>query len=518
MTSAESCYLSGMPNEIQSLLQDFGPGLTSDLISVLVENGLSSAAARKRIQRAEDDYSRMAGLRFEKNARFIYLTEQYGSRQFWDKFEKACYGSGKSYWGALTTLKAKGGVVPLSHFPRVAGTPAARKGQLSPARVLERLKAVNVLEEFEEGERAYVRYRPFFLGIENMAVSLANEIAEDVALEGIKDWARRIGFGSFGKFAIRGDEQPPQVAGITWDLTAPSYIRPLVSVSQKGVKPGFLVCDISLFGSIERPEAEAFLRKCDLASAPVGMPPIMPMIVGHVFSTDALELLKGKGILAITLRNLFGEELAQALRELVVMLTDMGARASVNPDHLLKVMNSLTQIEGGSSNLRGALFELVIGSLVKDVENGYLKTGDRRQDLVSGRKAEIDVQLDRGEQAGVLVIECKAKNANSRVSESDIRKWYGDRVPLIYSILTNGGSYKGKPFRFELWSNGDFSASGLKWLTEQPLVMDGYTVGWRDGKALKQYADKAKNTSLRTMLNDYYFHSPLRRVTANPSS
>ncbi|CCM79734.1 MULTISPECIES: hypothetical protein [Rhizobium] len=113
------------------------------------------------------------------------------------------------------------------------------------------------------------------------------------------------------------------------------------------------------------------------------------------------------------------------------------------------------------------------------------------------------------------MIECKAKNANARVSEADIRKWYGDRVPLIYSILTNGGTYKGKPFRFELWSNGEFSASGLKWLAEQPLVMIGYSVGWRDGKALKQYADKAKNTSLWTMLNDYYFHSPLSRITGN---
>ena len=501
-----------MPTEIQSLLRDFGPGLTTDLIGVLVKNGLSSATARKRIQRAAGDYNRMAGLRFEKNARFIYLAEEYGSRQFWEKFELACYGAGKSYWGALTVLKAKGGVVPLADFARVAGTPAARKAQLSPTRILDRLKAVNVLEEFEEGERAYVRYRPFFLGVENMPGSLANEIAEGVALEGIKDWARRIGLGSFGKFAIRGGKQPPQVAGITWDLTAPSYIRPLVSVSQHGAKPGFLVCDINLFGNIERPEAEAFLRKCDLAAAPAGMPPIMPMIIGHVFSAEALELLKSKGILAITLRNLFGDELAQALRELVIMLTDMGARASVDPDHLLKVMNSLTQIEGGSSNLRGALFELVIGSLVKDVEGGYLKTGDRRQDLVSGRKAEIDVQLDRGDDGGILVIECKAKNPNARVSESDIRRWYSDRVPLIYSILTNGGSYKEKHFRFELWSNGDFAASGLKWLSEQRLVSEGYTVGWRDGKSLKQYADQAKNGSLRTMLNDYYFHSALRRV------
>jgi hypothetical protein len=500
-----------MASDVQALLKKMGPTLTSDLIAALVKNGLSETAARKRVQRAQGLYQRLAGLRFEKNARFIYLPEQYGASEYWEKLEEACRRSGKSYWSAISMLKARGGIVPLEQFPRITGAPAARKGQLSSQRILERLTAVNVLEEVAEADRQYIQFHPGHYHRDSLAQVHANEIAEIIALQGIKDWARRIGFGSYGKFRLRGEDPPPVVSGITWDLAAPSYVRPLVSV-QKGVaRQGFFVCDIHLRDTIGHAQAEAIVRKCDLAAAPVNVPPIMPMIVGHVFSTEALDLLKGKGILAVSLRNLFGEELANALRDLVTMLTDFGARASVDPDHIRKVMDTLTKIEGAADNLRGALFELIIGSVVKDVEDGFLVTGERRQHS-SGRKAEIDVRLDRGTEKGILVIECKAKNPSARVSEADIKRWYQDRVPLIYSILSNDGRYTEKPFRFELWTNGEFAASGITWLKEQPMDFGSHTIGWKDGVELKRYADRVGNASLRDMLNEHYFRSAMKKV------
>jgi len=85
-------------------------------------------------------------------------------------------------------------------------------------------------------------------------------------------------------------------------------------------------------------------------------------------------------------------------------------------------------------------------------------------------------------------------------------------VPLIYSILSTGGTYTEKPSRFELWSNGQFSASGLSWLKKQKTDFDGYAIGWKDGTELKAYTDKAKNKSLRDMLNEHYFPSALKKA------
>ena len=501
-----------MANEIQTLLKTNGPGLTLEFIAALTKTGISESAARKRIQRAQAQYERFAGIRFEKNARFIYLEDQYGDQRFWEKFEKACHQAGKSYWSAIVSLKSRGGIVPLELFPRVAGTPTARKGQLSPDRILERLRKINLLEVSEVEEREYIYFKPSYYHRDSMPKLRANELAEEIALMGVKDWARKIGFGSYGQFATRYEAKSPVVSGIFWDITAPSYMRPLVSVRKGNAVPGFIVCDINLRDVIGRNEAEAFLRKCDMAAAPQKVPPILPMLVGHVFETEALALLKGKGILAITLRNLFGDELAEALRELVEMLTDLGRKISGNPDILVNVMNSLSKIQGASDNLLGDLFELVIGGIIKDVEGGYLKTGERLLDMQTGQEAEVDVQLDRGVENGVLVLECKAKKPRARVSEKDIKKWYQDRVPLIYSILSNGGTYTKKPFHFEIWSNGQFAASGLSWLKMQKTDCGGYTVGWKEGTELKAYTNKAKNKSLKDMLNEHYFRSALAKA------
>ena len=283
------------------------------------------------------------------------------------------------------------------------------------------------------------------------------------------------------------------------------HFRPLVNATGGMVKPGFMVCDINLRSVVDIDEVEAFVRKCDLASAPAGVGAIMPMLGGFVFPASGLELAKKKGILAITLENLFGSELAKSLRALIQMLTDAGATAAANPVYLMEVMSRLTKIEGAADNLRGALFELIIGSLVKDVEGGFLKTGERRLDV------EIDVQLDRGDEVGMLVIECKSKAPGARVSEKDVKRWYTNRVPRIHEVLTVGRTHS-KPFRYELWANGSFTESAIDWLKSQPQDLPSYSVGWRDGTALKEYADQAKNASLRKMLNEHYFRSALSVV------
>ena len=238
----------------------------------------------------------------------------------------------------------------------------------------------------------------------------------------------------------------------------------------------------------------------------------MPVLVADVFSQKGFELAKSKGILAVTPETLFGSELAKALRDLVRLLTDTGATAAVNPDHLSKVLKSLTRIEGASANIRGALFELVVGSLVKDVEGGSLKTGFKVANLSTGEKAEIDVHLDKDIHAGFLIVECKAKNPGGRVSEKEVKRWYDNRVPLIHRILNTGFKEVERPFHFELWTNGIFAASALEWLERQPKECDGYTVDWREGAALKTYADRASNVSLREMLREHYFRNPLTSI------
>ena len=122
------------------------------------------------------------------------------------------------------------------------------------------------------------------------------------------------------------------------------------------------------------------------------------------------------------------------------------------------------------------------------------------------------MQLDRGAKDGILVIECKSKIPGARATLAEVKKWYEDRVPLIHSILSHGGEYTDKPFRFEFWTNGPINDDAVEWLEGQTLEFDNYTIGWSDGQDVKDYADRSDTPVLRKILKEHYFHHALSKV------
>ncbi len=159
------------------------------------------------------------------------------------------------------------------------------------------------------------------------------------------------------------------------------------------------------------------------------------------------------------------------------------------------------------------MFEIIVGSLVKDVEGGYLRSGEKWKDYETGRTAETDVLLDRPDDKGPLVIECKAKIPGARVNLDEVQKWRDDRVPLLHKIFKTDGRLSGKHVTFELWTNGPIGADALEWLTAHPIAKD-YSVGWKDGDAMKPYVEKASIASIRRAMSEHYFHHPLAKIAA----
>lgn len=177
-------------------------------------------------------------------------------------------------------------------------------------------------------------------------------------------------------------------------------------------------------------------------------------------------------------------------------------------------MAELTKIEGAANNLRGALFELAIGSLVKDVEDGFVRTGYEITNYLSGRKAEIDVLLDKPDEKTSLVLECKAKTPGSKVSLAEVQKWYSDRVPLIGETLRQDRHYLDKKLVFEMWTNATFHECAWSWLNTQNRSFENYSIAWKDGAEIKRYAQKAKNGAIRKVLDEHYFKNPLTKLAA----
>ena len=501
---------------VVDLLKSRGPCLTSDLIKDMVDKGVTPATARQRLSRAKSSYTRLAGIQFEKRARFIYLDSQFATQGYWEGLERAFREHGMSYWCAIAGLRVRGGACLKSQFPIVCGAPLMRKGQITPDTVLERLKAAGVLKEIAEENfsEPLITLNPMNFGVIETSGLRALNVAENVAIHAIHEWARRVGLGSYAAFRIRNGSELPVVSSVAWDITAPSYARPLASFSSGKIKPGFFVSDVVLGGRLSVEAVEIFIRKHDMASAPLGVAPIMPFLVANWFDQEAYDAARSAGVIAVTVEQLLGETLAAALQALVQILSDLGATAAVNAQKVEMVLNELTRIEGAAQNIRGDLFELVIGSVVKAVESGSLSVGREIQHGTLALKAELDVRLDSKDSNNTLIIECKAKVPGSKVSEAEIRKWYEEKIPRIVNILRSQPYYSERILRFEMWTNGLFHPAAETWLKDQKtkFVDEGYSVGWKDGVAVKRYSNKVKDKAIQNILREHYFNHPLTKL------
>lgn len=515
MTIVHSKGLRKMSSKLSTLIESEGPGLSSKFLTILRNQGLSADAARKHLERSKKDYISLKGLKFTKNTKFIFLPYQFDTPMFWHNLEQALREGGMSYWSALQVLKAHGGIVPRKLFRRIAGTPEKRISQVPPDTILERMVAIRILRIEKQNDKEYVicneaLYQPIDKLDSNFQCSpnsllRAKELSEEMILDKMKKLIRNLGMCSYHKVAVRYDSAiPPVVAGITWDLTAPSYLRPFRTYRDEELLGGYIVCDINLSRDITNVEAEAFIRKCKLADSPPRMRPILPMFVGTNFENDAFDILKENGMMPITVGGLFGVEATKMLQEIKELITDLGNKVANYPEALSTVLQQVRQELGSQSNAFGYLFEQVVAHMVHSVEGGYLKTNMKVQDISSSRWSELDVVLDKSEDGEILVIECKAKDKGGLIDSKVIERWIEDRVPLIYNGLRS--SNQNRKFRFELWTNGRLSSSDRAMLESRSKELHSYKVYWKDMDELREYSRNKKiEKSFRDILKQCYF-------------
>ena len=300
-------------------------------------------------------------------------------------------------------LIARGGIVPKPCFDVIAGAPVKQKGQVSAAAVLQRMEVAHLVrtESFEGyGDCVVVDGNGAF-AVGDIASMKARLATESVLLLAVRDWVRKLAMVSYNTVAIRDVTQAeqPTFGTCRWDLCGPSYLRPFVTRSASGTpKPGFVVCDAFAGDGLDAQQIKYFLRKCQLLTPFAKLSPFLPILVTERYSKDAFAAGKSAGILMATPRTLFGEEVAAALSSLLRTLTKAAAVAAGNPDKIHELFSTLGRIEGAAANLRGALFEMIVGFLVREREGNTIDIGERVSDPGTGRSAEMDVRRIKEDQ------------------------------------------------------------------------------------------------------------------------
>ena len=344
---------------LADLLKVRGPCLSTDLTDYLVTNlQLSPAAARQRVSRGAPQIKRLAHLPFARRARFLYHQDDYASPQYWESLYAAIFATNGPYARALGAVQARE-VVQSDHFLGACGAPIAQKKQLSACTVLDRMIAANVLVQQElpglgPCVMAKKTHEQHWQSLNELAVATRSRlIAERVLLDSVREWLRRLAMVSFNTVRTRGDEMP-RVGTFAWDLTAPSYLTSVLTrLKDKGVKSGWVVCDVLLIENAQLKHVEPFLHKVRSLTALRNIGRTMFMLVTQSYDAEAFKALRSAGIVPATPKSLFGEDVADSFRKLIQTLNE-AAKGVVDPERFDQLFATLGKLEGAIGvNVRG---------------------------------------------------------------------------------------------------------------------------------------------------------------------
>jgi hypothetical protein len=214
-----------------------------------------------------------------------------------------------------------------------------------------------------------------------------------------------MGFSSTNSIATRNSSVLPRFSTHCFDIVGPSYLHSLTKRKPNLLQNGFLVAGIIWHAELNETDVAGFLRKIATLTSLRKLGRFQSMLVSNGFTRDALMLCRSRGVIAVTPETLLGRDVAQALITLLNTLERAAGIAIENPEKIQALFEKLSHIEGLSGNLRGALFEMIVGNIVKALNAGSIDIGEIVTDPITRGIADIDVRLVK--EDAIICYECK---------------------------------------------------------------------------------------------------------------
>lgn len=504
-------------NIVAQVLESVGPSLSSQVCSALQQRGLSPDAARQNVSRAKPPVMRLRGMHFPHKESFVYLQSTYRTDVFWKGLLSAFRQTNSSYGIAVDAMELRGGLIQQSQFGTISGSPIRLRSHISSDRIYENLLKIGLIAEEQNpilGACVRLDGRGYF-NVNTSTDCRAQLVAENISLLAIADWLKNLGMASYHKVDIRKTDATavqPTFGPFQWDLVAPSYMHPLVSYDKSGKPtPGFVVCDVALSREVDAAQLAYFMNKCDLTRRAGRMRGFMAIFLATRFSAEAFRLGRSEGIVLATTENLFGTAVSAALQSLIESLQNAAAVAATNPEKIFQLFDALGKIEGAAGNLRGALFEMIVGHCVREKEGNSIEIGQIENHPKTGERAEIDVLRTKGNHE-VAAYECKGYQPNSAISKEEIEKWLNKTIPTIRASFLEQKRFRNMEMIFEFWTCGQFSPEAEQLLQKAKSATKKYRLEWKDGKAVRDYAKSLKDSYAMKVLDEHYFKHPLTNM------
>lgn len=502
---------------IKQYLTDHGPARSSLIVEALVASGAKPEAARQRIARVEKPIRRFPVPMLPKREAFLYLEKDRNGERFWQNFMRDMRATNSVFAASIDSMIARGGLIPADRFAAISGaTVIPQKGQLPVATVAQRLIAADFMKEIFDADAGRCFQLPPSLALGSQAGLRACDLTERVLLDGMREWCRKIGLASYNAIRIRGDNDLKPIGPFAFDFAGPSYLLPLQGPK---AKPGFVVADVFAEGILSVNEIQFFIRKARILKSTLKDIGVLSIIVAEGFTGEAMTVGHAAGIMLATPKDLFGKRVGAAISSLCEVMKNAAKYASSSPERLTQLLDNLFDIEGRSLNLRGALFELVVGYLARRSAMS-IDMNITAKDPTNGKTAEIDVQAITHHTSAVTAIECKGKEPGGRLTLLEVETWL-KKITIIRAHYGAHHTLREAEHRFEIWTSGTIDADAVALLEKEKAKRIKAPIDWKDGEAVLALARAGKEKGIADALNQHFFKHPFAKVakkieTENP--
>lgn len=483
--------------------------ISSEIVEYFKKKDFTEANIKSTLSRLVNDKKnqiKTIPINFSHNRKFYIKAEHEKDKKVhWNKVLGILRKENSIYSSTIDGIIARGGKIPKKLFTIIAG--GYQKKHPTPNTILEKLLEAEVLKVYPTCvNEEYGEYLEISSNIyDSSKVSLAElQVVNRLKIELIKEYFRKNGFVSYNKVETsdpkKKDIDQPKVSTMFFDITGPSYLLALRDRNkERNDNLGFLVCDVLPHNVENRYEIQYFIKKIELLGFLKGIKKIFPVIVADSFHKEALKELQSKGILALTIKNIFGSNIIKTFNEIskisenrAAIITNKnseqiyGALENFNSNEIFSNYSKDQEEQGFFNSIKGMIFELLVGCVINNLENPHIKFGEKvynqeTNDLIT----DIDVFATHGNRK-IVCYECKAYKKDF-IDLEDVDKWLKN-ISLIYEQNKKNDYLKKFNYEFEYWTTSGFKEDAKKKLDKIKETIKKYKIDYKDkDKVLKEF-------------------------------
>jgi hypothetical protein len=462
---------------IDHLIQNGEVLTSSQFIKRVTDEGYSNAHARKLIQKksAKNGIWRSKHIALPKNIRLFSREGYCGTKEFTATIipilQQNRPGLARVY-GALT----KRNVLLKPHVELLLASPHNSGNSKCPTyfrevAALEELKIAKrdgtdgVLERIVSTEIGGTP-QSHALGIS----SRSSMIIQTAMTKILVNHFRRQNLISWNTISpVNGSDSLAVFNNFYFSASGFSWVRPLLKI-KRGVKPKPTPVVFDVWPhSCSKFEVESFLERIKRAGQNKQTRLNFLGIIAAVdFELEAWNMAREAGLMAINLRQFFGEAALDALVQIELLLKNVaGDPSRANDSNYTNLAKTLEELKTNPYvvDLRSIGFEAISALLLRskgweDVQMG-LKVPFQNSER------EIDVNGHKDSHDQLYIVECKAEAANKSLDPEDVRRFFLETVRAFIKAKCN--DRMPKHCAAEIWTTGQVGSDAIAALNEIKL-------------------------------------------------